>query len=232
MTALQVKAEASAGMRRGAHRTTGRGRLFSSSPSGGCFSLAAACSTTAAHSVILPGTVPVLSPSAPECPWPAKTTSVSFRRTGKPLFALAAYALYFLWWYLTAYGLGSDAPENYRYTLGMPDWFFYSCVLGYPVACLLVWGLVRFFSSRTCRLALTKTRRHRKGLPQEKAVPAGRNVHDGCCLHTDPHRPVSGTVLCGGPVGRQALPQARERLGLPLRNIFWAAVPWAALCWP
>ena len=27
----------------------------------------------------------------------------------------------------------------------MPDWFFYSCVLGYPVACLLVWGLVRFF---------------------------------------------------------------------------------------
>ena len=25
----------------------------------------------------------------------------------------------------------------------MPDWFFYSCVLGYPVACLLVWGLVR-----------------------------------------------------------------------------------------
>ena len=61
------------------------------------------------------------------------------------LFALAAYALYFLWWYLTAYGLGSDSPDNYSYTLGMPDWFFYSCVLGYPVACLLVWGLVRFF---------------------------------------------------------------------------------------
>ena len=56
-----------------------------------------------------------------------------------------AYALYFLWWYLTAYGLGSDSPDNYSYTLGMPDWFFYSCVLGYPVACLLVWGLVRFF---------------------------------------------------------------------------------------
>lgn len=61
------------------------------------------------------------------------------------LFALAAYALYFLWWYLTAYGLGNDSPDNYSYTLGMPDWFFYSCVLGYPVACLLVWGLVRFF---------------------------------------------------------------------------------------
>ena len=27
------------------------------------------------------------------------------------LFALAAYALYFLWWYLTAYGLGSDSPD-------------------------------------------------------------------------------------------------------------------------
>lgn len=59
------------------------------------------------------------------------------------LWALAAYALYFLWWYLTAYGLGDGDPSGYGYTLGMPDWFFYSCVLGYPVACLLVWGLVR-----------------------------------------------------------------------------------------
>ncbi len=74
-----------------------------------------------------------------------KNDSRFLQANREALFALAAYALYFLWWYLTAYGLGSDSPDNYSYTLGMPDWFFYSCVLGYPVACLLVWGLVRFF---------------------------------------------------------------------------------------
>lgn len=74
-----------------------------------------------------------------------KNDSRFLQANREALFALAAYALYFLWWYLTAYGLGSDSTDNYSYTLGMPDWFFYSCVLGYPVACLLVWGLVRFF---------------------------------------------------------------------------------------
>lgn len=62
-----------------------------------------------------------------------KNDSRFLQANREALFALAAYALYFLWWYLTAYGLGSDSPDNY------------SCVLGYPVACLLVWGLVRFF---------------------------------------------------------------------------------------
>ena len=84
-------------------------------------------------------------PFSPGVSWARKHDSRFLQANREALFALAAYALYFLWWYLTAYGLGSDSPDNYSYTLGMPDWFFYSCVLGYPVACLLVWGLVRFF---------------------------------------------------------------------------------------
>lgn len=145
MTALQVKAEASAGMRRGAHRTTGRGRLFPSSPSGGMFFLGGRLldyGRTLCHTA---GNSARPVPFSPGVSMARKNDKRFLQANREALFALAAYALYFLWWYLTAYGLGSDAPENYRYTLGMPDWFFYSCVLGYPVACLLVWGLVRFF---------------------------------------------------------------------------------------
>lgn len=48
-----------------------------------------------------------------------KNDSRFLQANREALFALAAYALYFLWWYLTAYGLGSDSPDNYSYTLGM-----------------------------------------------------------------------------------------------------------------
>ena len=74
-----------------------------------------------------------------------KNDSRFLQANREALFALAAYALYFLWRYRTAYGLWIGFTDNDVDTLGMPDWFFYSCVLGYPVACLLVWGLVRFF---------------------------------------------------------------------------------------
>ena len=30
----------------------------------------------------------------------------------------------FIWWFGFAYGLGSRSPEEYRYILGFPDWFF------------------------------------------------------------------------------------------------------------
>jgi len=68
-----------------------------------------------------------------------------FRQANREaLLALGAYALYFAWWYLCAYGLGSGDPEEYVYVLGMPEWFFYSCVVGCPLITLLLWALVRF----------------------------------------------------------------------------------------
>ena len=59
------------------------------------------------------------------------------------LIALGVYAFFFLWWTLFAFGLGSGDPEHYTYILDMPAWFFYSCVLGYPVVTVLLWVVIR-----------------------------------------------------------------------------------------
>lgn len=61
------------------------------------------------------------------------------------LFSLGAYALYFIWWFIFGYGMGDGDPEQYAYVFGMPEWFFYSCIVGYPVITILLWGIVRFF---------------------------------------------------------------------------------------
>ena len=63
------------------------------------------------------------------------------------LITLAMYVLFFAWWYFTAYGLGSGDPENYSYVLGLPAWFFYSCVVGYMGISVVVWVVVRKFFS-------------------------------------------------------------------------------------
>lgn len=60
------------------------------------------------------------------------------------LLALGAYALYFIWWYVCAYGMGSGDPEQYTYVMGLPAWFFYSCIVGYPLITILLWAIVRF----------------------------------------------------------------------------------------
>ncbi|MGN7385554.1 YhdT family protein [Sporosarcina sp. SAFN-015] len=50
----------------------------------------------------------------------------------------------FIWWYGFAYGLGSRPPEEYTYILGLPDWFFYSCVVGFILMSLLVIVITNF----------------------------------------------------------------------------------------
>lgn len=61
------------------------------------------------------------------------------------LLALAVYALYFAWWYVFGYGMGDGAPETYSYVFGFPAWFFYSCIVGYPLVTIVLWAVVRFF---------------------------------------------------------------------------------------
>ncbi|ANU10077.1 hypothetical protein A1A1_06022 [Planococcus antarcticus DSM 14505] len=51
----------------------------------------------------------------------------------------------FVWWFGFAYGLGSRPVEEYSYIFGLPDWFFYSCVLGFLVISVLVIVIVKFF---------------------------------------------------------------------------------------
>lgn len=35
-----------------------------------------------------------------------------------------------VWWFVWGYGLGSKPPEEYTYVMGLPMWFFMSCVVG------------------------------------------------------------------------------------------------------
>lgn len=35
-----------------------------------------------------------------------------------------------IWWYAFGYGLGDKPVEEYTYILGLPTWFFISCILG------------------------------------------------------------------------------------------------------
>ncbi len=59
------------------------------------------------------------------------------------LIALGVYGFFFLWWTLFAFVPGSGDPELYSYVFGMPAWFFYSCVLGYPVVSVLLWVVIK-----------------------------------------------------------------------------------------
>lgn len=62
------------------------------------------------------------------------------------LVTLVLYFFYFLWWYYFAYIFkNSDDVKNFKYILGLPEWFFYSCVLGLVVVNILVFILVKIF---------------------------------------------------------------------------------------
>ncbi len=61
------------------------------------------------------------------------------------LITLGLYLFFFLWWTIFAFGFGSDNPETYTFILGLPAWFFYSCLVGYPVITLLLWFVLRHY---------------------------------------------------------------------------------------
>lgn len=61
------------------------------------------------------------------------------------VWAVVLAILNFLWWYGTAYGFGSKAPEEYSYVMGLPLWFVLSCVGGLFLFSLFAWLMVRLF---------------------------------------------------------------------------------------
>ena len=60
------------------------------------------------------------------------------------LIGVGLAILHFAWWYGFAYGLGSKPVEEYTYILGFPDWFFYSCIVGFLLICVTVIILAKF----------------------------------------------------------------------------------------
>lgn len=59
---------------------------------------------------------------------------------------LGLYFFYFLWWFYFAY-LYSDSEDvkNFKYILGLPEWFFYSCIVGFILVNFLVFIAVKLF---------------------------------------------------------------------------------------
>ena len=78
------------------------------------------------------------------------------------LLTVGLYVLYFAWWYFFAYHFGEKDVAKYRYILGLPEWFFYSCVLGLIVINALVFIVVKVFF-RDIPLDESKVRTASKG---------------------------------------------------------------------
>ena len=62
------------------------------------------------------------------------------------LITVILYVFYFAWWYYFAYIYkDSENVAEFKYVMGLPEWFFYSCVLGLVVINILVFLAVKFF---------------------------------------------------------------------------------------
>ncbi len=61
------------------------------------------------------------------------------------VITIIIYLGYFVWWYALAYGLGQGDPKDYDYVFGFPAWFFYSCIVGYPILTIILWIVMKIF---------------------------------------------------------------------------------------
>ena len=72
-------------------------------------------------------------------------TDRRFKQAGfEALCSVVLAVLFFVWWYVFAYGLGSGDPAQYRFVMGFPEWFFYSSIAGPIIFCFAAWLMVKF----------------------------------------------------------------------------------------
>jgi len=75
-----------------------------------------------------------------------KKTDQRFKVANREALIGVGLAIFnFVWWFGFAYGLGDRTPEDYTYIMGLPSWFFYSCVLGFLIMVVLVIVAVKFW---------------------------------------------------------------------------------------
>ncbi|WBW94733.1 YhdT family protein [Oceanirhabdus sp. W0125-5] len=75
----------------------------------------------------------------------SKMKDVSKQLNKEAIMTIGLYIIFFAWWYVFSYGLGNKDVSQYNYILGLPEWFFYSCVLGYVGICIAVFVMVKVF---------------------------------------------------------------------------------------
>ena len=74
----------------------------------------------------------------------SKKREISKQINKEVIVTLVLYLIYFLWWYYFAYEFSTDNVEDYKYILGLPEWFFYSCVVGLVLINILVYICIKF----------------------------------------------------------------------------------------
>ncbi|MDW0108682.1 YhdT family protein [Sporosarcina aquimarina] len=85
----------------------------------------------------------------PDTPNTSKTTQYKqdprFKTAHKEAWIGVVLAIFnFVWWFGFAYGLGGRPVEEYTYILGLPDWFFWSCVVGFILMSIITVVLAKF----------------------------------------------------------------------------------------
>ncbi|MBQ3437103.1 MAG: YhdT family protein [Fusobacterium sp.] len=74
-----------------------------------------------------------------------KKKNIAKQINKEAFLTIGLYLIYFLWWYYFAYIYPPKTVEEYKYILGMPEWFFYSCVVGLILINTLVFIATKFF---------------------------------------------------------------------------------------
>ena len=73
-----------------------------------------------------------------------KKNNISKQINKEVLITIGLYLFYFVWWYYFAYEYSFDNVEEYKYILGLAEWFFYSCVVGLVLINILVYICIKF----------------------------------------------------------------------------------------
>lgn len=86
------------------------------------------------------------TPEIPNAPQPNQhKQDPRFKTAHKEAWIGVALAIFnFIWWFGFAYGLGGRPVEEYTYILGLPDWFFWSCVVGFILMSIITVVLAKF----------------------------------------------------------------------------------------
>lgn len=62
------------------------------------------------------------------------------------LISIGLYIAFFIWWYFTGYGIAEKGtPQTYTYVMGLPMWFFLSCIVGYVLFVIASIFVVKVF---------------------------------------------------------------------------------------
>lgn len=59
------------------------------------------------------------------------------------LITLIVFFAYFIWWWATGYGISDKGVDNSPWIMGLPLWFFLSCIVGWILCIIVITILVK-----------------------------------------------------------------------------------------